>query len=95
MQVLKINLGKSYFIVGDNEVLPENISRDDLLKILNDIYETKEKIEIPDTTSLDEIQNPVEKEIVQQIIQKISDFTNNIDNVRQEVKNSFPDISES
>lgn len=38
MQVLKIDSGKSFFVVDETEVAPENISREDLLKILNDIY---------------------------------------------------------
>ncbi|OHO47792.1 hypothetical protein HMPREF2593_08495, partial [Enterococcus sp. HMSC035C10] len=66
----------------------------DLLNILNDIYETKEKIIIPNDTDLEEIKNPVEKEIVQQIIQKISDFVGNIDNLREEIQAQFPEIED-
>ena len=40
MKVLKIDSGKSYFIVRENEIIPEDVSREDLLNILNDIYET-------------------------------------------------------
>jgi hypothetical protein len=94
MKVLKIDSGKSYFIVRENEIIPENVSREDLLNILNDIYETKEKIIIPNDTDLEEIKNPVEKEIVQQIIQKISDFVGNIDNLREEIQAQFPEIED-
>ena len=38
MEILTIDSGKSYFKVRDNNVEPEKISREDLLKILNDIY---------------------------------------------------------
>lgn len=95
MKVLVINSGKSMFIVDDNQyVSPEDISREDLLKILNDIYEksNKEEVEIPDKIEIEMIKNPVEKEIVQQIIQKISDFKDNVENIRQELQISFPDI---
>ena len=95
MEILTIDSGKSYFKVRDNNVEPEKISREDLLKILNDIYETEEEISIPDTEFLNDIRNPVEKEIVQQIIQKISDFADNIDNIRDEVKGNFPEIPKS
>lgn len=91
MRILKISLGKAYFIVDDNEVIPEEISREDLLRILNNIYETEEEIIIPNK-EMDEIKNPVEKEIVQQIIQKISDFKDNVENIRHEVRTQFPDI---
>ncbi|BDX42041.1 MULTISPECIES: hypothetical protein [Enterococcus] len=94
MKVLKIDSGKSYFIVRENEIIPEDVSREDLLNILNDIYETKEKIIIPNDTELEEIKNPVEKEIVQQIIQKISDFVGNIDNLREEIQAQFPEIED-
>ena len=94
MKVLKIDSGKSYFIVRENEIIPEDVSRADLLNILNDIYETKEKIIIPNDTDLEEIKNPVEKEIVQQIIQKISDFVGNIDNLREEIQAQFPEIED-
>ncbi len=93
MKVLTINSGKSYFKVGSRDVEPQDVSREDLLKILNDIYEAEEEISIPDTESLSDIRNPVEKEIVQQIIQKISDFSDNIDNIRDEVKGNFPEIT--
>ncbi|MHB9652714.1 hypothetical protein ACX92S_13720 (plasmid) [Enterococcus faecalis] len=95
MKVLVINSGKSMFIVDDNQyVSPEDISREDLLKILNDIYEksNKEEVEIPNKIEIEMIKNPVEKEIVQQIIQKISDFKDNVENIRQELQISFPDI---
>lgn len=95
MEILTIDSGKSYFKVRDNNVEPEKISREDLLKILNDIYEAEEEISIPDTEFLNDIRNPVEKEIVQQIIQKISDFSDNIDNIRDEVKGNFPEIPKS
>lgn len=94
MKVLKIDSGKSYFIVRENEIIPEDVSREDLLNILNDIYETKEKIIIPNDKDLEEIKNPVEKEIVQQIIQKISDFVGNIDNLREEIQAQFPEIED-
>ena len=73
---------------------PENLSRADLLMILNNIYESEENVVIPSIEELDEIRNPIEKEIVQQIIQKISDFSNNVENIRQEVQAQFPVIED-
>jgi len=95
MQVLEINHGKSSFVVGENHVAPEDLSRDDLLTMLNNIYESmEENIVIPNSEELDEIRSPNEKEIVQQILQKISDFSNNIENIRQEIQAQFPIIEE-
>ncbi|MDT2811765.1 hypothetical protein P7H33_02255 [Vagococcus lutrae] len=95
MQVLKIESGKSYFIIGEENVSPEELSRDHLFSLLSSIYEDDEhKIIFPDNTELDTLRNPVEKEIVNQILQKISDFTNNVSNIRQEVQVQFPMIEE-
>ncbi len=94
MKVLIVNSGKSKFVIGENNVDPENLSRDDLLMILNNIYESEENVVIPSIEELDEIRNPIEKEIVQQIIQKISDFSNNVENIRQEVQAQFPVIED-
>ncbi len=38
MKVLIVNSGKSKFVIGENNVEPENLSRADLLMILNNIY---------------------------------------------------------
>ena len=94
MKVLIVNSGKSKFFIGENNVEPENLSRADLLMILNNIYESEENVVIPSIEELDEIRNPIEKEIVQQIIQKISDFSNNVENIRQEVQAQFPVIED-
>lgn len=94
MKVLIVNSGKSKFVIGENNVEPKNLSRADLLMILNNIYESEENVVIPSIEELDEIRNPIEKEIVQQIIQKISDFSNNVENIRQEVQAQFPVIED-
>lgn len=94
MKVLMINSGKSNFVIGENNVDPENLSRGDLLMMLNNIYESEEVVVFPSIEELDEIRNPIEKEIVQQIIQKISDFSNNVENIRQEVQAQFPIIED-
>ena len=94
MKVLIVNSGKSKFVIGENNVEPENLSRADLLMILNNIYESEENVVIPSIEELDEIRNPIEKEIVQQIIQKISDFSNNVENIRQEVQAQFTVIED-
>lgn len=93
MIILELNEGKSNFLIEDKYIAPEELSRDDLLKILNKIYEDKDdSIEIPQKEAIEEIKNPIEKEIVQQIIQKIFEFKENVENIRQEVQSQFPPI---
>ena len=53
MKVLIVNSGKSKFVIGENNVEPENLSRADLLMILNNIYESEENVVIPSIEELD------------------------------------------
>ncbi|MFW3537428.1 hypothetical protein [Vagococcus fluvialis] len=93
MKVLEINDGKSNFLVDNVLVNPEKLSRENLLKILNQIYEIKdESVEIPKLEEIQKIKNPIEREIVEQIIQKISEFCNNVNNIKQEVEAPFPSL---
>lgn len=93
MKVLEVNEGKSSFLIDEKHIAPEALSREDLLYILNKIYEDEtDGIEIPQLEELEEIKNPIEKEIVQQIIQKMVEFKNNVENIRQEVQSQFPPI---
>lgn len=93
MKVLKIDDGKSNFLIDGESVQPELLSRDHLLKILNKIYENKDKsVELPKLEEIQTINNPIEREIVEQIIQKISEFSDNVDNIRQEVESPFPSL---
>lgn len=92
MKVLKVNNGKAYFIVNNSEVEIEKFSRDNLLQLLNDIYENQSKIIFPDDTEINNILNPVEKGVVQQIISKLKDFSENVPQIRNEIENIFPAI---
>lgn len=93
MKILEIYQGKSSFLIRGEHVEPENLSRDNLMYLLNKIYEDEaDSIEIPHQKLLQDIKNPIEKEIVQQIIQKISEFKSNVNNIRQEVQSQFPPI---
>lgn len=94
MKILKIEAGKSKFLINSKEVSPEELNRDDLLKLLNDIYEMTDQtiLKIPTSEEMEEIKNPVEKEIVNQIIKKISDFSSNVINIKDEVNMGFPEI---
>ena len=93
MKILEINNGKSQFIVEQNKISPSDLSRDNLIVIMNEMYTTSENIEIPNDEALATLHNPVEREIVEQIIHKITDFKDNITNIKQEVEVNFPDIN--
>ncbi|HEL0612641.1 TPA: hypothetical protein TUU92_001614, partial [Streptococcus equi subsp. zooepidemicus] len=49
-------------------------------------------LQIPDDVEINKIKNPVEKEIVNQIIQKIQEFKDNLEQIKQDIESSFPNL---
>lgn len=94
MQILTVNEKGSYFLIDGNSIKPENLSKDNLLKLFNEIYQLEEinALQIPDEEAINKIKNPVEKEIVNQIIQKVEEFVNNLEQTKQDIESSFPNL---
>lgn len=94
MQIL-INNSGCYFMINDRKVKPEDLSKDDLLDLFNTIYHMEDitKLRIPEEMEIDEIKNPVEKEIVKQIIQKIKEFVDNLETIKKGIESSFPSLT--
>ena len=93
MQILRIN-SECHFLINSRKVKPENLSKKDLLDLFNDIYklENIDSLKIPEDAEIDKIKNPVEKEIVSQIIQKIQEFKDNLEQIKQDIESSFPSL---
>ena len=81
-------------MIVEQIISPQDLSTDDLLEIFNSIYESEEEVEFPDEQMIADIKNPVEQEIVDQIIRKIKEFSENIENIRQEINSQFPKIED-
>lgn len=94
MEILTINQ-ECNFLINEREVKPEDLSKQDLLKLFNIIYELDDikGLQIPNDIEIDKIKNPVEKEIVNQIIQKIIEFIDNLEQIKQDIDSSFPSLS--
>ena len=93
MQILTINQ-ECNFLINGREIKPENLSKKDLLDLFNDIYklENIDSLKIPEDAEIEKIKNPVEKEIVSQIIQKIQEFKDNLERIKQDIESSFPSL---
>ncbi|HEL0004425.1 hypothetical protein [Streptococcus equi] len=93
MEVLTINQECS-FLINEREIKPEDLSKQDLLELFNTIYELDDinSLQIPDDVEINKIKNPVEKEIVNQIIQKIQEFKDNLEQIKQDIESSFPNL---
>jgi hypothetical protein len=93
MKILTINQ-ECNFLINEREVKPEDLSKEDLLALFNTIYELDNinSLKIPKDTEINNIKNPVEKEIVYQIIQKIQEFKDNLEQIKQDIESSFPNL---
>lgn len=92
MNFLKIDEKKAYFILKDDRIEPEKLSRDDLVKILNIVYENHAEVVFPEEDEFNSIVNPIEREIVEQITAKIEEFHANVPNIKKEINNQFPKL---
>lgn len=92
MNFLKIDEKKAHFILEEKEIKPENITRDDLLEILNLVYEKHSEIIFPNADDFSSIINPVEKEIVEQLTAKIKEFHTNVPDIKKEITSKFPKL---
>lgn len=94
MKILEVEK-ECYFIVGEERVKPEDLSKKHLLDLFCSIYqlEDTESIEMPDSEMLSGIKNPIEIEIVNQINQKIMEFVDNLEEIKQSINSSFPSLS--
>lgn len=83
-----------YFIINERKVRPEALSKNDLLDLFNAIYQIEDitTLQIPEDTEIENIKNPVEKEIVIQIIQKVKEFVDNLDQIKHDIDSSFPSL---
>ena len=93
MKILTINQ-ECNFLINEREVKPEDLSKEDLLALFNTIYELDNinSLKIPKDTEINNIKNPVEKEIVYQIIQKIQEFKDTLEQIKQDIESSFPNL---
>lgn len=94
MEILINDDNRCFFNIGEQRISPQDLSKDDLVEIFNSIYESENEIEIPDDRMIASIKNPIEKEIVDQIVRKIKEFSDNIENIRQEINSQFPKIED-
>lgn len=94
MNFLEIKDRKSYFIVDDNRIKPKNLTKNNLFEILNLVYESSDSIEFPSTEDIDSIVNPIDKEIIEQIVSKIVEFQTNVPTIQSEIESQFPSIND-
>jgi hypothetical protein len=96
MEILKIN-NSCHFCINSEDIKPEELSKQNLLDLFNKIYEIDniQKIKIPTKEEINSIKNDVEREIVSHIVEKIKEFTDNLEQMKKEIDSKFPEYINS
>lgn len=93
MKILELNKDKYFFILDENTKIPIlEISRDDLFKIMNQVYEDKKYYDIENSlASIDEIKNPIEREVAKQLLEKMKEFESQVDSIKTRLDAQYPE----
>lgn len=89
---LKISKGHAYFETNQYTFSVNQISKQQLLKIMDYIYDNPGKLTEYTDDDYEKINNPVEREVTKQIYQIFSEFDENTSVISGEVKSKFPNI---
>lgn len=93
MQILKFDeKNNAYFQKNETEqVRIMKLDKVALLDMLGNIFDNKEYYSFENEDNLlNEIKNPVEKEIAKQIIFKLKEFKNQVDSMKAEIESKYP-----
>ncbi|MBQ6510348.1 hypothetical protein IJI94_00015 [Candidatus Saccharibacteria bacterium] len=95
MELLKIENNKGLFLRNNSYISVKEIEREDLLDILDKIYEDDSFIvaKIP-KEDIDTINDLAEKIIFENVYSKIFDYYNNKSNLRSEIDGLFKDFEQ-
>lgn len=93
MQILKSVEGTTYFILSDEKkVSVLDIQRNDLFAMMENVYADKRYYELDDVQEMiTQIKNPVEREIATQIVEKIKEFAEQVDNLKARLIAQYPE----
>lgn len=93
MQILKFDeKNNAYFQKNETDLVKiMNLDKVALLDMLENIFDNKEYYSFENEDNLlNEIKNPVEKEIARQIISKLKEFKNQVDSMKAEIESKYP-----
>jgi len=93
MKILEYTDNEARFNISEaKQVRVLDLSREDLFKIMENIYDDKLFYDMSDIdTIVEAIKNPVEKEITTQIIEKIQEFSEHVDDLKASLSSKYPE----
>lgn len=92
MKILKINNKKCFFDIGNGEKTILDITKEDILKILEYLYENNDA-EFDEYIE-DDIGNEAEKVIYNNLYNKFIDFTDKKETLKNEINMMFNELEE-
>lgn len=93
MNILEINDGTPYLCKDKSEKYSVcKLTREELVGLFMNVYEDSEYYDF-NVDDLENIKNPVEKEITKQLLVKIKEFSDNSEDLKKEFDDKFPELS--
>lgn len=96
MRLLEIKHQDVYINLDvENPVEIEALTKENLMKILENIYNDKDVYEdLVAGIMFEDIKNPVKKVIAEQIINKLNEFRNSAETLKVDIESRFPPIDD-
>ena len=79
------------FYEGESKSI-KDVTREDLLSIMEKIYECPENYRLNKPEELNELKNDLVKAIGIQILQALEDFTSNVEFLKNDIDSAFPEL---
>lgn len=94
MKILESTDRGNYFVLDKDEKEPVlEITRDNLFKMMENVYSNKDFYDMEDSSLIiSEMKNPIEKEIANQIVNKIKEFQGQVDNIKARLDAQYPEV---
>ena len=92
MELLKIENGIAKYWNDNGYHNIKEIGRSDLLAILAEIYKNDDAIIVSTQANTEEIKDPAEKIIFDDILNKLNDFNEKRDELRNDIDSIFKDV---
>ena len=94
MKLLELTKASLSFNIDETRQVPVlDIKKEDLFSIMEKVYSDKNYYDISMSQNvLSQVKNPVERDVANQILSKIKEFTNQVDGLKSQLNDKYPKI---
>lgn len=97
MDLFKTDTAKhdiNFYLPDGNSKSVKKVDRDDLMAIMQQLYDDSDFYQFPDDSTIDTVNNDMISAITKQISKALRDFQGNVKYVKEDVESAFPEIDE-